>query len=287
MITAVATSPRYRASPFSALYSHSLNRIWSGRAIRFWEVFSWTVLAIYLGFRIADYRLFYIERGAFIVAYLVLFILTPLVVPAWVYRTHMIAGAADEFMKTAPVAAFKVLGSRFVAILVTWLRIFGPWIVVLVLTHEYTFDGYFIHPFDRWKYATIGHLLHFPYLKGWDPDWLVLPSGTLVSSFFQVLAVCNVIGWLMLPIAWGFLWGTIFRRAPSLFLLGYVTCLPLLGLPAWYIRTLGTWMRTGFSVMSAPGAPFWRWTLVTGLSGLILAIIAFLLACKLWGARSR
>ncbi len=267
----------------------AMNRIWTGKGMQVWEVVSWTVLAVYLGFRLNDVRFIFTETLAFRIGYLLIFVLTPLLVPAWVYRVHIVSSGSDEPVRTVPLSPIQVLGPRMLAVLVTWLRAYAPWILLVVLADEFTFSGLFIDPLARWDHAAAGHFFSFPYLGGWNSaEGANLPF-YITETLFLYVSIAYIIGWILTPIAWAFLWGTVFQRKPGGFLFAYTTLIVIMSGLILLGRTSEKYQLSGSAYRTQPvlEPEFTALLLVIGCSGLLLSVVSIIIACKVWGRRAR
>jgi len=156
-------------SVFLMLSATVYERFWSGRALRVWEIMLWSIAAVYLGLN--QYLLLpeqilipltWSSWGA-------LLYLTPLILAIWDFRASLPCGTSDEILRTAPVTGWHVIGSRFLIVVTTWIRIFAPIFVVLLcsITNVNTPDLYLPHPYP--------------------------------------VAILQILGWMLLFASWGFL----------------------------------------------------------------------------------
>ena len=156
-------------SVFLMLFATVYDRFWSGKALGVWEILLWSIAAIIFGLN--QYLLLpeWIIVPMTWASWASVVYLTPLILAVWDFKASLPRGTSDEILRTAPVTGWHVIGSRFLVVVTTWLRLFTPMLIVLLYSAN----------------SVRGLMI-------WPPD-------TFTG------AVLRILGWMLLFAAWGFL----------------------------------------------------------------------------------
>ena len=117
---------------FHFLYWTAYDKIWSGRAMRAWEIFFWIPLAAIIGFQFAGYVEGYQLSAPVLASLIILLVVTPFVVGVWAYKAYFSMGKVAVSLMTVPLTAFSILLPRFLAVLATVFQFFLPIFVLLI-----------------------------------------------------------------------------------------------------------------------------------------------------------
>lgn len=222
-------------SPGIALYAYARRRIWdgdAGRGVRFWETFLWSAFALFIGLTTFGFIEHWISYGLAWVCGIIIIVLTPMTIGAWVYRAHASAGNADESLRALPLRPSEILMPRMKAVLVTWFRIYTPLVLLLVVAGMIPSIAELRNPIGFLTMFTYTVLIKIPeyYLNTRS-----IPDSILTRWFFFVLAAIFFGGGVTAPIAWGFWWATRFRYSAAGFIFSYFFYYVLVGI---LIRTI-------------------------------------------------
>ena len=259
-------------SPGMALYAYARRRIWdgdAGRGVRFWETFLWSAFALYFGLNTFGFIENYIRYGLAWGSEIFIFLLTPMTIGAWVYRAHASAGSADESLRALPLRPSEILMPRMKAVLVTWLRIYTPLVLMLIVAGMIPSIGEYKNP--------IGILASFAYSILTDlPNFWLYPvsisDSIFVNIFIIALAAIFLGGGVTAPIAWGFWWATRFKYSATGFIFSYFFYYILIG----FLMSVISWSHGLAGIGYGIPAP---WFLKYGtlfLQAVSLGLITFL-----------
>lgn len=191
-----------------------MKRIWdgnTGRSLRFWETFFWSVLAVVLGLKAFGWIDWFVLKIMAWASYAVILVLTPLVVGFWVFHLQRFFGLADESLKHVPISPAWILLPRMAAIFLTWFRIFLPLLILLFVTGMAPSMGDYREPFGIITRFSVTFLAIFGNFEMYDGFmWESVPRFILID----LCALCYLVGGVTAPIAWGFCMATCFRISP-------------------------------------------------------------------------
>ncbi len=264
-------------SPFRVIFGRAYSRIGNYWSIYIWEIIAWSFLGWRLG---SDFWGHHNEGTAKVMAiffWWATVVLSPMLIGPWIYHVHVRTQTLDDNIKILPITPATFLGARIAAVGLLWLRVFGP--LLLTSFHLYSTQVGDYFSMQRWNYISLKGLEFF--------DWLLLTNrpdllGMLKENILIALLFTMVAGWFTLPFCWGIYWGTRIRGNVFYYYIAYysylVITLAYIGV-AGLVPGISThkFMDIGFSMF---------WSSLVGLSGLIISVIMFWLACRLMGRRS-
>jgi hypothetical protein len=281
-VSQTAEHPRSRPpSVARVIFSYAYNRIWTGRLLPASETILWSIVAVYAGFAYFELTSsntdFFIEKASLYG----LLIATPLIAGYAIMRGHVNVGMADESLRNVPLTPSQVLFPRFLAAMLTWLQIAGPFVIAYVV---YTVIAALTYGFNN-EFPSMNIILPLVKLFLSTDVLSEFRDGSPVPVPFEetilyVLVFFQIIGYGALPVSWGMWWGTRFQHRGGPFLLAFFSYVILpVGL-YFFIRQdyLGLFLPRPLE--------YWAIVLLTGLSGIVLSIIFFALACRDWARRS-
>ncbi len=266
-------------TPFKAIFSHAYRRIWSGRANPVLEILFWIIAAVYIGFTF--YGLTWTEFEFWArVSYGMMLIQTPIVIGGSVLKAHVSVGIGDAALRNVPLRPHEVIWPRMCAVLLTWFQLVGPWVFILVAAIGQQLSFTAIGPCRTWLGLVAFHLMLISaegelFLSG---SLKVLPVWQHLAVY--LLAILQWLGWVTLPLTWGFWWGSRFHQQGWPFLLAFVSYLIM---PALLVLMVHLGFHRLFIGLSEP---YWTIMLTVGLSGIVLSFYFFYKACWTWGRRS-
>jgi hypothetical protein len=251
------------------VFSLAWKRLWSSRGLRIWELIFQSFLAAYLGFLTFRYVPPVISDIIFIVVYVHVALLTVILVGPWVYAVQISSAQSNEIIRTVPIPARIILGARFYAVALTWLRLFSPLIVLAVLAFSFKGSNQAMRTMDwtgffsfQLSYFTTDPSEPFPFQ--WNPR-LVLP----------LLGILQIMSWVALPMTWGLLQATKFPNGGPAYALSYIAYLIIPAILAYLVF-----------ISEANFTP-WVVPLISSLAGLILVFVFGRIACSAFGNRSK
>ncbi len=275
------------SSPFRAIYSHTYRRIWggrSGRAIRFWEIVFWSLLAIYTGLSLSVRLPGNIQFFAKWISYYALVGLTPFTIAALIFRGHASVGSADESLKAIPLSPALLIFPRMLAIFVSWLQLFVPLIILYLVSMNlianpplYGLD----YPYTRF---AVSLLLEFPLKSIFTGE---MSEPWYRCAIFIALGVLYSSGFVTLPITWGFWWSSRFRTSAMGFLVCYFLYI-IIPAAAIVVSDMNYRVRFGSSGPSlAPGMGIGNVMIVQAISLHLFSILFFCMTCWVLSRRSK
>jgi len=269
---------RESESIFLPIFRHAFRRAWGLGAMSL-ETLSWSIAVVFLGLRVFDLTSEKMDAWASLAAFVVFMVLTPVVIAVAIFRAHVSVGTADEALRNAPVKPIEMIGPRMAAVATVWLQLLAPWLLISVLAH-FSLTRFTSYPAGM---GFTGRAAAFLLLgAGWADGFRVqlaqytgvLGLVVLLLGFFQAA------GWVLLPMAWGFMWASVFRHKGAPFLLAYSSyiLMPLLLYAIVDMNLLGV-RRYDYLTL-------WPMVFIVGLGGVALSALFFVLSCRLWGRRT-
>jgi len=214
-------------SGFRVIFDLAWERLRGSKLLYYWEIIAWSFFAAHLGADIFGFYSASIDLSIVTYCLWTIVLLTPLLIFIWVYRVHVFRIPSGEMILTIPMPPSTIIFARMMAVGLMWLRVFLPLIVIAV--HFYNISSGVFPAFDRW-HEVASRFLFFDLLSG---DFRL---NTEFVFFFWML---QMLGWILLPMTWGFFVGTVFRGKSFLFYVLHI--LYFLVLPAFWF---GVFMYT-------------------------------------------
>ena len=287
-VTSQALKHRGDVSVFRAIYGMAWRRIWSSRALLRFETVIWVLLAAYLGLIGSGLRFYFPEQWAYwtlAVFYWLAVLFTPIMIGYWVYRAHVSTGSADESLRTVALRPKQIFWPRFLAVNVSYIRLFGPWILLIVLLAETYLIPRYSDPLDRWVRIAQSQ---FAWMQGTQTAFYTnnLPA-TFAHMPWLVLAMSAtmVLGWITFFGAWGFRVSVAFRGKPGTFLVPFFSgiVVPLVFYWAYRFYLFGIM----FGLVPIYGDEIFLPDItVQGLAGIVISVFLFVFACRDWARRT-
>ena len=267
-------------SIFIIIYQYACRRIWSAKGMFGFEIFSWTIAAVYVGLStfglLKNQDEFLMFAGhKFVVC------LTPIVIGTAIWRAHTSVGIGDEGLRNVPLNSFQILVPRMMSVLLSWFRMTVPWLVFIAG------PGYrFLTGISWGFFRGLTELLKYQLVI--FPDRAMVPLTEVLpphpppwhTPFVYSLGTLQCIGWIVLPLTWGFLWGAVFNKRPGHFFFVYILYLLIPGIHAliiyneWYTKLFGYDNR------------FLSIATISGLGWIVFSILFFALTLVIRGRRS-
>jgi hypothetical protein len=204
------------------LWTIAWGKIWSSRLLNIIELVLWCLLAGYMALMVLHLDLLFNTFWPTAILYWLIVFSSPYLIGSWIYKVHFRTGPGNEVLSGLPVYPSHVVGSRFMAILLSWLRIYIPAVILVIMLGE-TLTGIQCPDTSvRWSFYAVCQL-------GWmwsryPGGILGIPDSDLNNGFaLAILTITQVVGWIILPIVWGLKWGNASRNNSSAFLLYYVS----------------------------------------------------------------
>jgi hypothetical protein len=269
---------RESESIFRPIFRHAFRRAWGLGAMSL-ETLSWSIAVVFLGLRVFDLTSEKMDAWASLAALAVFVAVTPVVIAVAILRAHVSVGTADEALRNAPVKPIEMIGPRTAAVAAVWLQLLAPWLLIDVLSH-FSLSRFTSYPAGM---GFTGRAAAFLVMNAyWATDFRVqlahytgIPGLlVLLLGFFQAA------GWVLLPMAWGFMWASVFRHKGAPFLMAYSSYLlmPLLLYAIVGMNLLG--------IRKHDYLTLWPMVFIVGLGGVALSMFFFFLACRLWARRT-
>jgi hypothetical protein len=270
------------------LYERAYGRIWSGRFLFVLWLIIWCTISAYFGFWLFDFDLpMKLEIATESIARYGFLGITPMIVGWALVRSYVNEGTGDSFLKTVPLRPHQALMPRMIAVFLIWIEFALPFVFLYwMLTVKSVAHMAIMMPPPRMQALTAYTFMDDRIMAAL---WLILPFGvgpTIVPNmqFITVsdlpllysLITLEVIGFGLLPIAWGFWWGTRFKRRGGLFLLAYFS---------YIIFSALLWFEMKFDLFGIfIGFPnnVWATIVLASLGWTILAVLFTFLTFREW-----
>ena len=211
-------------SGFRIIFDLARERLKSSKLLYYWEIIAWSFFAAHLGADIFGFYDASVDLSIVTYCLWTIVILTPLLIFIWVYRVHVFRIPSDETIRTIPIPPSTILFARMMAVWLMWLSVFLPLIVIAV--HFYNISSGVFPAIDRWRGVAVGFLVLSDRI---NPRYCYLNAE--FAFFFWFL---QMLGWVILPMTWGFFVGTVFKEKSFLFYV--LLILYILVIPAfWYV----------------------------------------------------
>lgn len=261
-----------------AIFRFAYMRIWSGRILRILEKFSWFIAVGYIASLIFDFTPFGTFGFLDAICRYGLPVGTPIIIVVAILKAHVLIGTGDSSLKCVPLKGFQILGPRFLAILLTWLRLVIPWVVVmiaLVLAYAPWYPGFVNNP-------ILSAFSNYLFINWYIPYEIGLRFGLAFPKNFLILLLlfAQAIGWGLLPISWGLMWASLFHNRGGHFLYAYLLYLLIPGFT--YLILTGLMFRLDFH----DPFTFWIFIFISEFGSIILAALFFYAACLIWNRRT-
>jgi hypothetical protein len=280
-VRAAEISHERPVSGFRVIFDLAWERLKHAKLLYYWEIIAWSFFAAYLG---ADIFGFYNASNDLAIAkycFWTIVILTPLLIFIWVYRVHVYRIPSDETVRTIPITPSTFIFARMTAVGLMWLRVFLPLIVIAV--HFYDISSGVYPASDRWKGVASGLLLWLYPGYPFDPT-------DFSYSFTLILWALQSVGWVILPITWGFFLGMAFRKMKYLYY--FLHLVYLAAIPSFWhwgrfllMRYVARHLNAGTSAsISSHDSLF---ALFAGIGWILPAWLLFRGACQQMGRRRR
>jgi hypothetical protein len=227
------------------------NRLWANGRLAKLEIFIWSLFGVYFSFKLFGFYFILIDGPLFIIPCLAIFFLTPVMMGAWIYKVHASERLADEEVRITPINPSVLIRARMVTVRRTWLRIFLPLTIL-------TFYGFFLTVYPT---LSIRNLI-------WS----------------SIVAIPLIVGWVAIPLSWGFYWGSKNRMGRGSFLTGYYSYLAVIAFILFVIfaeRQKTTLSSQAFSGESI----FYIVTAVVVLISIVTSRPLYRMSCSEWGRR--
>lgn len=286
----------------SFIFKIAYRNIWTsknGRPFQITETVLWSFAALTIGFWWFDNPGVKWYEGLFLVTYWMFIICTPLAIPGFIYIVHLKYGGSDPALLTTPVRPYKILLPRVLACLVSWVRLFAPILLLMIISHENVYKIDIPDNLTRLLMTAIHHLTVFPYHSPLGLTWARVPIMWFTRifdelnpsqvSFIIFTAFCQVFSWVLLPITWGFWWASRVYRRGSLFMMGYYSwlVLPAILIPLHYWMTSTTQFLMIWSTNLLRFKIIWPMVNLSVFLSLGVAIVLFFMACISFGRRDK
>ncbi|MCX6645995.1 MAG: hypothetical protein NTY09_06525 [bacterium] len=274
-----------------ALYERAIGRIWSGKFIFIVWGLLWSAAAAYFAFWLFDFIPFSRKLFLFVLnlSEYGFLAITPIIVGWALSRAYVFEGRADSSLKTVPLRPYQALMPRMIAVFLTWVEFALPFAIVFLLV----ICGMSRHIATNQLPASISSdipdfrimLIESLIFMGVEFNGYGLiemfPVSTDALPLLYSIIFIEVLGYCLLPISWGFWWGTKLKQRAGQFILAYIAYALL---PATFygivisnsaIRDL---FKTNISGLAL--------ALLVNPGWLVLSIIFTFLAFREWGRRS-
>jgi hypothetical protein len=271
-----------------ALYERAIGRIWSGKFIFIVWGILWSAAAAYFAFWLFDFIPFKIDEFVNPICTYGFLAITPIIIGWAVSRAYVFEGRADSSLKTVPLRPYQALMPRMIAVFLTWIEFTLPFVIVylLMINSMCRFSANMYIPASispetqDLRFIIIDSFI----LMGADMGGYRLldmfPTNTDALPLLYSMIFIEVLGYGLLPISWGFWWGTRIKKRGGHFFLAFIAygLIPV----AFYaivrsnpvLSDLASSVQTMiFAILINPG-----W--------LLLSIIFTFLAFREWGRRS-
>lgn len=262
------------------IYQYACRRIWSAKGMVGFEIFSWTIAAMYVG--LSTFGLLKNQDEFLMYAcYRTIICLAPIVIGIAIWRAHTSVGTGDEGLRTVPLQSYQFLVPRMTAVLVSWFLMTLPWLVFIAGPGYRFLSGLRMGFFYNLTELLANQLAILPD-RSMVPLTEVLPPHPPPwhSPEVYTLGVLQCIGWVVLPLTWGFLWGTVFNKRPGHFFVVYILYLIIPGIHVLIIYH--ELYRKLFDTFE----PFLGIARISGLGGIVFSILFFALTLVIRGRRS-
>ena len=266
---------------FGTLFDTAWSRIWSSKALNYWETFFWILLAIYLGLLTVGMRYLVMVSIPLVVIYWGTVFSGFILIGVWIYRAHFSSGASDELLLATPVPAVTIIGARFRAIFLSALRLYLPLILLLIAMGNVLLGDRYPNIAERWDHIGAAQL--FFMLNG-DSDFnFVLPDPAENTLFLMAfLMVVQIFGLGTLLVSWGLWCANRFHNNSNSFFAGYFSSILLPIALMWFTGvSKDPTNGIGPDIHNLNGNDFF----LLSHSYWILAIIFFNIACAIWRRR--
>lgn len=238
--------------PHGSIFRYAWRSIWDGKFSLIpgiLEIILWTYLAVDFGLNIFTYHGFDHYNGDFNLSYWLVVILTPVLIGMFAYRVNIETRESNEILNTVPLKPFQIMLPRMTVVLLSWLRVLLPLIILLIVTHELCYMHDIHHPFERWLRTAYWQAMVFPYegptcwrygiffepsfpLSRLDDPNILLMDKLSPGWIAMVLlfGFSRIIGWVTLPLTWGFCIMSFIKKQPGFYLLLFILYLAILGI---------------------------------------------------------
>jgi hypothetical protein len=267
-----------------ALYERAIGRIWSGKFIFIVWGLLWSAAAAYFAFWLFDFVPDKVENLAFPFGEYGFLAITPIIVGWAVSRSYVFEGRAYSSLKTVPLSPFQALIPRMLAVFLTWIEFALPFAIVYLLALNsvlrFSADMTLTASMPDLRIILIERFIFMGVEYGGYKLIDLFSTSTDALPLFYCVIFIEVLGYGILPISWGFLWGTKLKQRGGQFFLVYIAyaLIPaaLLGIirfyPALYDYLIN---RADLSLV-----------LLVNPGWLVFSIIFMFLAFREWGRRS-
>jgi hypothetical protein len=271
-----------------ALYEWAYGRIWSGKFIFIVWGLLWCAAGVYFGLWLFDFVPKKVLELAQIVSEYGFYAITPIIVGWAVSRAYVFEGRADSSLKSVPLRPYQALMPRMIAVFLTWIEFVLPFIIIYVLAMNFSLRLSANMPMRYFNPSQvddpISSFINSFIFMGVEIAGYRLIDIFSVNAAKMPLLYCTVfieiLGFGLLPISWGFWWGTRLKQRGGPFFLTYFAYILI---PAAFYGIVRSTPGFGATFLDNSG---WPIVLLVNPGWLVLSIIFTLLAFREWGRRS-
>jgi hypothetical protein len=263
----------------AALFEQAWSRLWHKSSLPRWEIFNWTILALFFPFYIFSFLPNVMDALWSFFFFVPWAILTFIMTGLWVSAVHRAHTDSDESLRIAPVKPQYVIGIRALAVLITALRMSFPYAILgLLLIDAYSPVAGVV---QRWLgifcpvmgvYVPHEGLGTRPVVNG----GLAFLAAVPVTIYFLI--------WMVFPIVWGFFIASDQRAGGIKFLALYFLFLIIPAVAA--IANIIVY-AAGEGYLRLSGIIGSAWLLIAPTGAFILMYIFFRNTCVLWMRRAK
>ncbi|MCX6647700.1 MAG: hypothetical protein NTY09_15260 [bacterium] len=271
-----------------ALYERACGRIWSGKFIFIVWGILWCAAAVYFGLWLFDFVPFKIDELVQPICTYGFLGITPIIIGWAVSRAYVFEGGADNSLKSVPLRPYQALMPRMIAVFLTWIEFALPFIIVYVLalnfglrlSASFPMPASISSPMDDPQSSFINSFV----FMGAEIAVYRLIDILSISKYAMPILYCaafiEILGFGLLPISWGFWWGTRLKQRGGPFFFTYIAYILI---PAAFYGIIRADPVLSESILGDSG---WPIVLLMNPGWLVLSIIFTLLAFREWGRRS-
>lgn len=218
-------------------------------------------------------------------SFYVLVVITPIVIGAWIYRVHVTAGSADESLRAVPLKPLGILLPRMGVVFLSWIRLMLPVLIIYFYGLFILMPSLFPHASEHVLVrTTIGWL----YSSGLQYFIHAVPSWIARQVIMIFLGGLWGVGFVTVPIAWGFWWASRFRYSAagyfsSFFMWVVLAVIIVLLIQSNYSFQVSAYGRHIFQSSDR----IYRMATVQGFLWPVMTAVFIGMACYVVGRRSR